>query len=177
MLCPIPIVTRIDLFSYLTCDRTGLVSVHYETPRNGMLGVVLSTYIRPVAISDSREVKQPAVIDTECKRHIHKRLTQGYVWVAPRPFSPFCFLGHLSATLFSNNLSLIPNKCALPPLSADPAHFSEISFHTISAIFFQVLSLLVISTSHLHRCYFKFVAFIRILRGSLFETVLRSEMG
>ena len=33
-------------------------------------------------------------------------------------------LGHLSATLFLNDMSLLPNKCALPPLRADTVHLS-----------------------------------------------------
>ena len=50
-----------------------------------------------------------------------------------------CFFGHLSATLFSNDRSLLPNKGALPPLRADPVHLSEISFHTRALAFFNLV--------------------------------------
>ena len=43
------------------------ISTHREQSRNSMLGLVLSAYIRSVTISDSQEVKQPAVIDPGSK--------------------------------------------------------------------------------------------------------------
>ena len=36
---------------------------HTHTPKPGMLGLVLSKYIRSIIVSVSREIKQPAVID------------------------------------------------------------------------------------------------------------------
>ena len=52
----------------------------------------------------------------------------------------FRFLSHLSATLFSNDVSLLPNKCLLLPLRADPVHLSEISLFTRAPVFFQNLN-------------------------------------
>ena len=49
-----------------------------------MLALLISTYIRPVTISDSREVKKPEVIDS-ASQTARSEITQGYLWVAPTP--------------------------------------------------------------------------------------------
>ena len=76
-------------------------------------------------------------------------------------------------------MSLLPNKCALPPLCADPVHLSEIPLHTRAPVLFQVMSLVrdqhIASTPTFF--YGKSVAFLGILWGSPFETVLRSDIG
>ena len=46
-----------------TCLLSGLVKANGEQSRKSMLGLALSTYIRPIAISVGREVNQPTVVD------------------------------------------------------------------------------------------------------------------
>ena len=140
MFCPITVVTRVhQFFSYSAYISSGLVSAHYGQSRNIRLGLVLSTYVESVTISNNWEAKQPAVIGPGSKQPAEdeREDTCG----CPHVLIHFCFLGHLSATLFPNNISLLSNKCALPLLCADLVHLSGISFHTIVPVFCQILSL------------------------------------
>ena len=86
----------------------------------------------------------------------------------------FCFfLGPLSVTFLPNDLSLLPNKEALPLVCASVMiyHFTQEPLCS-----FRICPLIVMSTSHLHRHCSRFVAFIGIFQEAPFETGLRSGM-
>ena len=114
-----------------------------NNPVDSTLGMVLSTYIRPITTSVIREVKQPAGIDPG---NVCSRLARGLFGLPPYPhffLSPFYLLvisclspGHISAT-FSNDLSLLSHKCVLLPLRSDPVYLSEVSFHTRTSVIFH----------------------------------------
>ena len=131
------------IVSYIVCRlHRAIQSVPTE---NNLVTVCEVSYrVQTITFSVSREIKQSAVIDPgNILQYIVSKVFPG----CPHAIALFClifvsclFLGHRSATSFSNDLSLLSNNCALPPLCADPVHLYKMSFHARAPVFYQVLS-------------------------------------